>query len=231
MRLPDFILVNLEPDYDELVDVHAVVGDAFAFVADDDVPVYPSVKEAVDAVVSSGRRPNVLPALTSMEDLSLSEVEIRRLITGDESGEIRDFLLGVYDLLNEVELKMSSWQATARDYHENPDSFFTSYYFAHSHPALWTRSPSGSGVWKTENTFHNTYPYPINGDDEGVDGVGWCIEAGGHVLPDCDIHYHDVRIDAYGDSIEAAYIDLAHNIAAVFEDDGTERVNPSQRRR
>ena len=230
MRLPDFILVNLDSDYDELVDVHAVVGDVIAFVvADDDVPVYPSVKEAVDAVVSAGRRPNVLPALTSMEDLSLSEVEIRRLSTGDEDGDIRDFLLGVYDLMNEVELKMSSWQATARDYHEDPDSFFTSYYFARSHPALWTRSPSG--VWKTENTFYNTYPYPINGDDEGVGGAGWCIEAGGHVLPDCDIHYHDVRIDAYGDSIEAAYIDLAHNIAAVFEDDGTERVNPSQRRR
>lgn len=221
MRLPDFI-TNLEPDRDELVDIHVADADDIAFIVADGGSVHPSVKEAVDAVISAGRRPHVLPALTRMEDLSLSEVEIKRLVTGDEDGDIRDFLLGVYELMDEVELKMSSWQATARDYHEDPDSFFPSYYFASSHPALWTRSPSGSGVWKAESDFY-TYPYPI---DDGA-GVGWCIEAGGHVLPDCSIHYHDVRVDAYGDSIEAAYIDLAHNIAAVFEDDGTERVSPS----
>lgn len=99
-------------------------------------------------------------------------------------------------------------------------SFLRAYHMLDSHPAFWTRyEEEPTFEWETEGHADRLWKRPMSrGDGTFV----WAIEAGQHIGPDYRYHYHDLRLDVYGPTIEEAYISLAHLMLKFFNDDGTE---------
>lgn len=156
---------------------------------------------------------------TLREDFDLSPLD--GVEEGDTDDDLMDFIANSENIYpwSFPMTKYEQWKKTAAEYHLNPSDFWASFYFARNHPAFWSVD---RGYWNFQREF-TLEPASRKGDPD--DKVWWCIESGGHVLPDCESFYHDTRVDAYGYSAEYVYIDLAKNVSEVFHDDGTER-NP-----
>lgn len=110
-------------------------------------------------------------------------------------------------------------QKNISEYRDNPEDFLSSYWAVTTHPAFWWKNTSSkSFVWHTDGGRHFLEAYPFK-DGEGVI---WCLEIGGHVLPYCTGSYSDTRLMVQAPTIEEAYIKLAERVMYVFNDDGTD---------
>lgn len=112
-------------------------------------------------------------------------------------------------------LKYGLWSQWVGSYHENPESFWESHHFLCDHPAFW-RFDEQAHEWDTSYT-PDLEPY-----DSGDSKVIWGIESGAAVKGTM-MRYHDIEMDAYGDSAEEAVIELARNLSRLYDDDGERR--------
>lgn len=111
------------------------------------------------------------------------------------------------------------WLDVAVEYEKDPGNFALAYHFAKGHPAFWTRRDKNSNDWVMDRELYTE----VYTDENGKTTVGF--EDGQAVPPERVMHYHDIRLDSWGDTFEEAYIDLANRIYTYFEVDGTERPN------
>lgn len=108
----------------------------------------------------------------------------------------------------------------AEKYVDSKDDFMTAYNFVDSHPAFWTRFNSEKTFrWNTDGHCHKMYIVPFKNDET----IFWDIETGLHIAPEYTNLYHDYKIDANGETIEQAYINLASNIYKQYNLDGTSK--------
>lgn len=129
----------------------------------------------------------------------------------------------------------------AEGYLANPTDFLRSYRFLDHHPAFWVREDrprrgqreelNPTWDWKTGGHAMALWQCPMAlGPQDSEEqrahyplGYSWAMEAGGHVLPGLQHHYHDLRLDVYGTSLEDAHTQLAALVHKFFNLDGTER--------
>lgn len=114
-----------------------------------------------------------------------------------------------------------------KDYREDPSDFMNAYDFIDRHPAFWTKMTPHDAEnktldWNTAGYASKIWAVPSRLKDGRI---GWMMEGGSHVGPEYVSHYHDLRLDVYGDSIEDCYIQLAAKLDKFFDIDGSEREN------
>lgn len=108
---------------------------------------------------------------------------------------------------------------TASKYLENPKDFVLAYHFVNGHPAFWSRYNGTSTDWNLENNGFISMDV-INDHKTGKPLV--MLEHGAAVPPERTHHYHDLRLDSYGETYEAAIIDLAAKVNANFDLEGND---------
>lgn len=104
-------------------------------------------------------------------------------------------------------------------YKRDPSNLLKAYYFVSNHPAFWTRrtgEPTFS--WDTSGYVRKIW-HGLSTDSEGR--PVWMLEGGGHVEPEYTSHYHDLRLDAYGETFEVAVVNFAALVDKFFNIDGT----------
>lgn len=104
-----------------------------------------------------------------------------------------------------------------QEFVQYPHDFVSAYNYVKAHPAFWVKPVNDSSfMWERETCF---YVEPLSTDT----GYVWTIEHGGSVPPEYTTHYHDIRLDSSGDTVEEAYIAFAHRVYECFQWDGVER--------
>jgi len=152
------------------------------------------------------------------------------------------------DRLDSLERDWDDAQEAYREWKNDPDDFFKAYMMVDTHPAFWTRAFPFSSAdnfwdenslwsWETSGYCQQLWSHPWH-DEDGR--LYWAIEGGSHVADSTSTwrdeyynkvqiigvfqeHYHDFRLDAFGDTYEAAIVSFAHNVDKFFNPDGTER--------
>lgn len=113
----------------------------------------------------------------------------------------------------------------ASEYRDDSENFAKAYSFVSAHPAFWTR---GRGLGNERAFDWTTYDFNIPHFEVALHDNGshsWFIESGAHVPPDYTEHYHDLRLDVYGETPEACVLELAKKLDKFFNDDGSEKEN------
>lgn len=113
-----------------------------------------------------------------------------------------------------IKYDLHSFYKLSKRWRENP-TFINSYYFITNHPMFWLRYKE-SWVW---DTFHQPSVEFMEEDGKVV----CLLEAGEHVEPDYNYHYHDYELDTYADTYEKAIIKLAKKIDSLYDDNGTSK--------
>lgn len=129
------------------------------------------------------------------------------------------------ELVKELLSAFNISQEKTRIYHNNPTNFKNAYQYIQHHPAFWWRNDSSSDSrWNTDCYTDQIWAETIS-NDSNEQKYSWALEAGRAVEEGFTHHYHDLRLDVYGDSIEEAYVKLAFMVSQAFEDDGTDKPN------
>lgn len=126
---------------------------------------------------------------------------------------------------DKLALLKSSYKTWLEDhypsYKGNPNSIQDAYEFISNHPAFWTRRDGEATLdWETSEYMQHLW-HGLSTDSGGK--CAWMVEGGGHVEPDYTTHYHDLRLDAYGETFEEAIVNFAALVDKFFHIDGTPR--------
>lgn len=129
--------------------------------------------------------------------------------------------------LKKLEQEYEYFLEIAKEYSENPNDFEICYNFVNTHPAFWIR-PLKRNLWHWETYGHcaghkgrlTLEPF-FHEDGTYL----WKIETGEHVYPEYDECYYNYRLDAFGNTVEEAFIESARLINKFFNNDGTQKAN------
>jgi hypothetical protein len=113
---------------------------------------------------------------------------------------------------------------SALKYLKNPEDFMSSWFFINSHPAFWWRRQAEKfpNSWTVDEGISKMWLYPDK-NKKSPTGLTFMLETGGAVEPDRTSHYHDLRLDIYAPSYEAAIVAMAAKIHKFFYLDGSDR--------
>jgi hypothetical protein len=134
------------------------------------------------------------------------------------------------DHLRILQYHYNGWRESAPEYLANPNDFLMAYYFLDSHPCFWTRQLTNSGEvrdpfgWKMSGHAMDLWSMPEFSETNPT-GVTFMMEAGAHIAPAYTSHFHDLRMDVYAESYEAAIIKTAALVHKFFDLEGNEREN------
>ena len=125
-------------------------------------------------------------------------------------------------LVKDLKQSLSMSSIIAEVYHGAPGDFRASYMFLDTHPAFWWRDSNNvDAQWHVEGYTNKIWTETVGRSDS--DGYSWALEAGASVPDEHTQHYHDLRLDAYADTLEEAFVQLAYLVSEAFYDDGTEK--------
>lgn len=110
---------------------------------------------------------------------------------------------------------------TTLEYEKNPNDFYTAWLWLDAHPAFWFRDKKDSTDWVTHTI--SKVEVMLTKDDKGNTVV--MLEHGAAVEPERVMHYHDLRLDVYAPTYEAAIIQLAGLVHKFFNYDGSRKEN------
>lgn len=133
----------------------------------------------------------------------------------------RRLLLGSFDFADFRLSEYVQFLKLAKMYIADPSDVVISYDFIRLHPAFWYRwDEKRPNNWNTEDGHKSVTVWPHRTEDGK-----FCVslEHGSTVPPEYNHHYHDFRLDVYGDTFEEAYVLLAERIHKFFFLDGSER--------
>lgn len=160
-------------------------------------------------------------------DKSLPEYKDYGLLTGKRTKSGIRALISFTDdsRLKKLEREYEYFLKIAKEYEDNPNSFEICYKFVNMHPAFWNR-PSENNPWQWETYGHcagheGRLSLEAFFHEDGT--YVWKIETGEHIYPEYNKRYYDYRLDAYGNTVEEAFIDLARLINKFFNVDGTQK--------
>ena len=126
------------------------------------------------------------------------------------------------ELAEELKQALSMSSVTAEVYHSAPGDFRASYMFLDTHPAFWWRDVNDADAkWHVNGYTDKIWTETVGHSND--DGYSWALEAGASVPEEHTQHYHDLRLDAYADTLEEAFVQLAYLVSEAFYDDGTEK--------
>ena len=100
-----------------------------------------------------------------------------------------------------------------KSYLSYPDSMGNVYAYLDNHPAFWIKDDEPFD-WKCDNRVSNFWLMYYGGV--------W-LEAGASIAPEYKQHYHDTRLDVFGDTWEEALKTLAGRVHKHFDIDGNDR--------
>ena len=112
----------------------------------------------------------------------------------------------------------------ASEWEKDPTDFLKAYGFIDQHPAFWTRDKNQS-TWRWNQNGYarqvELFPVPSHNNPPHM----WAVEAGEHIAPEYTNHYYNPQLNAYGRTVEEAYITLAALVHKFFHFDGSKRDN------
>lgn len=235
-KLPNWLLAELP----EIQEPARILFENSKFLIEGEKVSFDFVTEAYDHALTLEKgvifHDSVFTALAPEDKHIKSFLRIR-----EDSGYYR-FLMSRTDLksFEVITKEYEMFLALAEKYDADPNNFENSYNFVVKHPALWLKVlPSDLTVTlkgpvdsikaiRTEDTltFHWAFENsksllvePIFDKVWNNKGLFWSIEAGEHT-PKYVEHYYNPHLDAFGETIEEAYVVLASKMRYYFTLEG-----------
>lgn len=190
-------------------DVYVLRQDGNAFVLDGRDEPFTSIEEAYDFVEAELNATIDLSEVSKPGELVVTDNH-RLLISFTPTDSLRMQRFGYWSFLQLNE-----------KYEENPEDFYTAYYWLQSHPAFYYRHENNLNRWI---------------QDDGLGAMNSSVMSEGgevHILLEHGANtdekrvgnnrYADYRLDSWGDTFEQAYVRLAQLVHINFDINGVDR--------